>query len=277
MSGSHEGTVQVRVKDGVLRLKGGRSHAAVGGFRNYRFMTGSRTFVAADAGVKKKQGYPVVTVVGFNDPEDIAGAIRQVKRFRKDHKPMVAVASPSVFNEPDFRDAISGGQVEVLVEEPKRLDMNHLATWIVRLLDTMGETPHAEGAATASKPLVDPMDISARLRDPVSGRLDARKISDLLGISLSHLAKLCGVTRQALNQTPTSSGIQDKLQPLEEVAHALLWCGGDEGKFRAWLNRPNRDFPEIEGKAPSPVDLILRGHAAIVARKVENLRTGHPA
>jgi hypothetical protein len=108
--------------------------------------------------------------------------------------------------------------------------------------------------------------------------LDAREIATLLGISLTDLAtKICEVTKQNLSQNPTSAGIQEKLQPLEEVAQGLLWCGGDEAKLRAWLNRPNQDFPLLEGKVPSPMELILRRHTAIVASKIRNLLTGHPA
>jgi hypothetical protein len=116
-----------------------------------------------------------------------------------------------------------------------------------------------------------------RLRDLGTGQLDANRIADLLGISRPDIARLCGVSEQSLNQTPAGPAIQTKLQPLEDVAHALLWCGGSMAKLHAWLNRPNRDFPMVNGKRPSPLDLILSGHAELVARKVHNLRTGHPS
>jgi hypothetical protein len=132
--------------------------------------------------------------------------------------------------------------------------------------------------STTKKPAPDPLNISKRLRDNASGRLDARKIVELFGISSAELAtKVCGLKRQAIQQNPTSAGIQEKLQSLEEVAQLLHWCGGDDAKLRAWLRRPNRDFPAMNGKPPSPMDLILEGHAAIVANKVHNLLTGHPA
>jgi len=119
--------------------------------------------------------------------------------------------------------------------------------------------------------------VNSRLRDPLTGRLDANRIADLLGISRVNMARLCGVSMQRLNQSPASSGIQAKLQSLEDVAQALGWCGGSEIKLRAWLNRPNHDFPEVYGQKPSPLDLILLGHAKLVAQKVHNLRTGHPS
>jgi hypothetical protein len=148
--------------------------------------------------------------------------------------------------------------------------------WIGFLGSCDGDELSLEGTHLLS--FGDSLEISKHLRDPNSGRLDAQKIAALMGISITNLAtKVCGVTKQALSQGPTSGGIQGKLQPLEDVAMGLLWCGGDGAKFRAWLNRPNRDFPLVKGKTPSPLDLILSGHAAIVASKVHQLRTGHPA
>ena len=120
-------------------------------------------------------------------------------------------------------------------------------------------------------------EIAYRLRDPGTRRLDANRIADLLGISRPDIARLCGVSEQSINQTPTGSAIQAKLQPLEDVAHALLWCGGNTAKLHAWLNHPSSDFPSVNCQKPSPLDLILSGHAELVARKVHNLRTGHPS
>lgn len=116
-----------------------------------------------------------------------------------------------------------------------------------------------------------------RLRDLGTGRLDANLIAELLGISRPDIARLCGVSEQILNQTPAGFAIQDKLEPLEDVAQALRWCGGNKAKLHAWLNHPNHDFPEVDGKKCSPLDLILGGHMKLVAHKVHNLCTGHPS
>lgn len=139
-----------------------------------------------------------------------------------------------------------------------------------------GNRSQSAPAATLTSP-ADPLDLGARIRNPTTGRLDANLIADLLGISRADIARLCGVSKQSINRAPASSAIQAKLQPLEDVAQSLLWCGGSEVKLRAWLNRPNRDFPEVNGQKPSPLDLILRGYAELVAQKVHNLRTGQPS
>ena len=121
------------------------------------------------------------------------------------------------------------------------------------------------------------VDLGARLRDPATGRLDAVAIAGLFGISRTEIARFCGVSKQSIDQNASSSEIQAKLQSLENVAQALHWCDGSEHKLRAWITLPNRDFPSVNGKKLSPLDLILSGHTELVVQKVRALRTGHPS
>lgn len=274
--------IQVRVEDGVFtRARAGRP--LVDGFRIFQFVrkgSGSGRFVASSIPAKVSDESPkeIITVLGVSKAGDVARFIKVAKTYVRDGKAMVAVASPSIFNHPRYRDAIEDVHIPgvgVLVEEPSEFEVDQLGPWVIRILN-VGKSGERRAPVPACE--FTPLDISARLRDPASGRLDANRISDLLGVSKSDLAtKVCGVSRQALGQYPASAGIQEKLQPLEDVAQALIWCGGDEAKLRAWLKRPNRDFPKVDGRIPSPLDLILLGHADVVARKVENLRTGQPA
>jgi hypothetical protein len=220
-----------------------------------------------------------VRIFTFNSSQDIVRyrSVLQAEPIAK--QPAIAVVSAKMFNEPDVRVELKRSYSEILVKEGNELEASVLEKW-KSVLDDMLNHIGTPSSATVKDPAseADLTDLSARLRDPKTGRLDAKKISDLLGISMTSLAtRVCRITKQALNQSPASSGIQEKLQALEDVSQLLFWCAGDEGKLRAWLKRPNRDFPEMEGKIPSPMDLILCGHADIVARKVHNLRTGHPA
>lgn len=225
-----------------------------------------------------KGGY--VSVFQVPDRAALRKTLRQAGESPHAGHPTVAVVNPKVINQPDLRRTIINGYSDFVVAEDRDPNVGRL----VKLLGDLArslllEQAQPEHAAAQGVPASEAAltDLSTRLRDN-AGRLDAKKLSDLLGIRMTDLAtKVCGVSKQALSQSPTSAGIQDKLQPLEDIAQLLHWCSGDEAKLRAWLKRPNRDFPQIDGKTPSPVDLILRGHAGIVARKVHNLRTGHPA
>jgi hypothetical protein len=277
--------IEVRIEDGSFkRAKAG--HPLVDGFRIFQFIRKSPKsgeFVTySTTGRIKTTGDNTITVLAVSSAGDVKRFVRLAKGYVKNGRPMVAVASPAIFNQPRYRDVIERIHIPgvgVLVEDPSTFDVEQLAPWVCRILDAGKEKRKAapEKAAVPAT-AIKLLDVSARLRDPASGRLDATRISNLLGISKSDLAtKVCGVSRQTLGQNPTSAGLQEKLQPLEGVAQALIWCGGDEAKLRAWLNRPNRDFPQVGGVTPSPMDLILQGHAPVVARKVGNLRTGHPA
>lgn len=281
-----DSTIQVLVEKGLQKPKrktvGQPANVVAKPFQTFKYTsnpTESDKIQEVSHFEKSATASPTVNVFGFTKTSDLARARKLVKTYAENQQPMIAVTSPNVFNQPEFRSVLTGELLEVLVEEPDKFKAEHLKPWIAKLFQT---SPLRKTSATKAQLQLaatdDPLEVGKRLRDPVSGRLDARKISELLGISITDLAtKICGMTKQNLSQNPTSAGLQQKLQPLEEVAEALLWCGGDETKLRVWLNRPNRDFPLVDGKTPSPMDLILRGHAGIVAAKVHHLRSGHPA
>jgi len=281
MNAKQLSTVQVLLEEGLDKSTN-KNLFLPGAHRNRPFRAFSYTRKGSDAGrfieLSEADGSAsaacTVTVFGFGKTRELARARKLVKEYSQPHHAMIAVASPAVFNNPAFRSVLMGKHVEVLVEEHEKFQVKHLDPWIARLMESMPKRK----TSTAKKPAPDPLNISKSLRDSASGRLDARKFVELFGISSADLAtKVCGLKRQAVHQNPTSAGIQEKLQPLEEIAQLLHWCGGDEAKLRAWLKRPNRDFQVLDGKTPSPLDLILKGHAEIVANKVHNLLTGHPA
>ncbi|RYD30161.1 MAG: hypothetical protein EOP86_20450 [Verrucomicrobiaceae bacterium] len=242
-------------------------------FSYTRTAASGRRFKELTDGGNRASPPRTVTVFRFSKPGEWVHARRLVKKYADSHHPMIAVTSPSVYNLPKFRDLLKGELIEVFVDNPENVRVENLEEWITRLTE---KPVRAETSSIGAPP--EDLDISARLRDPRTGRLDARKLGELMGLSLTDLAvKVCGITKQALSQSPSSTGIQDKLRPLEEIAHFLDWCGHDEGRFRAWLNRPNRDFAPLNGKILSPMQLILLGHAGVVAHQVRNLRLGHPS
>jgi hypothetical protein len=200
-----------------------------------------------------------VEVRGFRSPDDVAGLHALADRARKMGTSMLAVAEEGL---------------AVLVCDPTKVEPEDLERWLKEAI-RRSRISQSQGRKTTRHPEAAKV---PEVRDPTSGRLNGRNLAEVLDISLTDMAiKVCGVTKQALGQAPTSKGVQKKLQPLEEIVDALPWFEHNVGKLRAWLQRPNRDFPKIHGKTPSPLDLILKGHGGIVARKLHNLRTGQPA
>lgn len=113
--------------------------------------------------------------------------------------------------------------------------------------------------AQRNRPLAGVLDIATpKLRAP-SGRLDAQRIADRLGVSLRQLAPIAGVTHQALSATPDSK----RAQPgLDAIARALgtLDTLLPESSARAWLNAPHSML-----NGDTPLQALLGGRAERVA------------
>ncbi|MGV3663229.1 MAG: hypothetical protein ACO1TE_23860 [Prosthecobacter sp.] len=186
-------------------------------------------------------------------------------------------AEPDVFNQPQMqslmRAVVWDAAAGMVVAKPETVRLPVVEEYLSRWLDVWSEQK-AEPSTDTHPPYLA---LRQRLSDEATGRLDGSKIAKLFGLSTQEMGKLCGVTKQSFHKNPTSKGMQEKLEPLVKAARGVLWCGGDEGRFRTWLNAPNADFPEVEGRQLTPLDLIRMGHAQVIADKVQNLLTGHPS
>jgi len=100
-----------------------------------------------------------------------------------------------------------------------------------------------------------------------SGRLDADKIADLFGMRRVELARLAGVTAEAIRQTPDSPKLQPTLGLLERCAR-LLVLNPDKANFRAWLNTQNSELDD-----QTPLEAIRAGKTEMVADLVEDVLT----
>jgi hypothetical protein len=112
--------------------------------------------------------------------------------------------------------------------------------------------------------------VAPTLRDPESGRLDARRISEATGMSLAALARASGVSQQALSATPDSPGAQAGLLPIAHLSELLDEMFPPDHK-RIWLQTPH---PRFGGR--SPVQAIEAGDAELVALSVERALEGLP-
>jgi len=119
-----------------------------------------------------------------------------------------------------------------------------------------------------AQPLAGILDIATpELRAP-SGRLDAQRVAERLGISLRQLAKAAGVTHQALSATPDSKAAQPGL---DAIARALATLDTLLPKARArdWLNAPHT---RLQGA--TPLEALLDGRAERVASMLGVVREG---
>jgi hypothetical protein len=109
------------------------------------------------------------------------------------------------------------------------------------------------------------------LHDPSTGRLSAQAVADMLGISVTALAKSIKLTPSALSKRPNAKAAQRSLRELEFSIAALRRLLGSDASMRAWLNAPNADL----GQEP-PIHLLTKGSANEFAGYIKSALAGQP-
>jgi transcriptional regulator with XRE-family HTH domain len=117
------------------------------------------------------------------------------------------------------------------------------------LLRVLGEAKGAGAAPRVHETFV------RGFHDP-TGRLDATRVAEATGLTLSQVAKAIGVTPSALSKRPSAGAAQPGLRELEFCWATLLDTLGQEELARAWLRAGHPDF---SGKPP--VDYLIEGGA----------------
>ena len=80
------------------------------------------------------------------------------------------------------------------------------------------------------------------MHDPQSGLLDAARIADVLGLSLTSFAKAIGRPVATVHRYPASKDIQEPLKPIASVITILTTFLDKPEHVRMWINSPN---PEL--------------------------------
>lgn len=142
-----------------------------------------------------------------------------------------------------------------------------------RVLEAMAKCiATSESRRKRQEPLSAALEVQetrSALVSPKTGRLDAAKIADALGMSVAKLAELVGKTRGTVTKTPDAPALQDKLRPYERILR--LKARLPDEKLLAWLEAPNRHLDDR-----TPRSLIENGRAEVVADLVEDALTGQP-
>ena len=108
------------------------------------------------------------------------------------------------------------------------------------------------------------------LHDP-QGRIDAERVANTFGLSMSALAKPVGVTPSALSRRPTARAAQRALRELEFVWAVLRRELTSDDLARAWLYAAH---PLLDGEAP--IALLTKGSATALADFVRSALAGQP-
>lgn len=115
------------------------------------------------------------------------------------------------------------------------------------------------------------------VRDPATGRIDAKKLAKALGVKQAQLARALGVDRRILASKPTLPRIQARAGMLERTLAILVNYLGSEEAARAWFHAPN---PNLGGRTAWEVCEDLEHYPKgleTVARMVERVPEGIPS
>ena len=110
------------------------------------------------------------------------------------------------------------------------------------------------------------------LHNPMSGRIDAGKVADFLGVTLPQVAAAVGASYAAVHKTPDASSLQKGLGPIKRSLALLSRVTRNKRDARAWLNSPHPDLGE-----KTPLEVMLSGHADAVVTLLENAIAGLPS
>ena len=105
-----------------------------------------------------------------------------------------------------------------------------------------------------------------------TGRIDAQKLADFMGISLKRLAEGLGLNYKAVHRNPSSESIQKALQPVKRVMELLYEFFPRPESIRIWINTPH---PDLGGR--TALDTVLDKNSRAVITILENALAGIPS
>jgi hypothetical protein len=147
--------------------------------------------------------------------------------------------------------------------KPKPVEVDDLLARVQRVL-----------ARREPPPAPSPPRFSVRLRelhDAETGRIDASKVAEFIGVPLADLARGMGARYTTVHKTPTSPALQDALAPIKRSLEILDQVVGDRRSVRAWLNSQHPDLG-----MRTPLQAIVGGHAGALCSVLENAIIGLP-
>ncbi|MGO4831775.1 antitoxin Xre/MbcA/ParS toxin-binding domain-containing protein [Rhizobiaceae sp. 2RAB30] len=100
--------------------------------------------------------------------------------------------------------------------------------------------------------------------------LSARRVSELLGVTQSELARLTGVARNTLAARSGARKVDQALSPIVRILAMAAEMAGDESRAVIWFK--HQPIPGWAGK--TAYDLVAAGKAEKVLAYLEAVRSG---
>jgi uncharacterized protein (DUF2384 family) len=111
---------------------------------------------------------------------------------------------------------------------------------------------------------------ASRFGDGQTPFLSARRVSDLLGVTLTELAGLIGVARNTLTARSGARKVDAALSPVVRILAMASEMAGDEKRAAIWFK--HQPIPGWAGK--TAYDLVREGETEKVLAYLEAVRSG---
>jgi len=105
--------------------------------------------------------------------------------------------------------------------------------------------------------------------EPTTGKVNVKRLADVLDVSVRKLAPGVGVTEGAIRQKPTADRAQPGARKMVDVFQHALDVIGDWTDTMVWMQTPRKDL-----SGNSPLTLIVSGRAEVVSDLIENIESG---
>ena len=109
------------------------------------------------------------------------------------------------------------------------------------------------------------------LHDEATGRIDAQKVANYMGVPLARLAEALQLNYKAIHRNPSAEAAQSPLKPVKRSLEILHEFFHKPETVRVWLNTPH---PDLDGH--TALELILANNSNAVLRILENAAAGVP-
>jgi CheY-like chemotaxis protein/uncharacterized protein (DUF2384 family) len=192
-----------------------------------------------------------------------------VQKLRRGHPSLPILVLVSAKGVASVQQAIKRGATDFL---QKPIDATLLLRRVHQCLSTVKLQRMTSGPPKIGQIPAKLEVVLAQLHDPDSGRVDATRVADYVGVPLAKLAPALGVKYRTLFKTPSAESVQESLHPIKRALTILNDVVGDQQTVRAWLNSPHVDLG-----MRTPIQVILEGHVDALLRLLENALEGIPA
>ena len=109
------------------------------------------------------------------------------------------------------------------------------------------------------------------LHDEATGRVDAQKVADYLGVPLKRLAGGLEINYKTAHRNPAAEAFQGALRPVKRSLEILDEFFRKPELVRAWVHTPH---PDLDGS--TALETILENRAEAVRTILENALAGVP-